>query len=265
MARRRCDGQAVVGPGEMINADFGVAVPGEQPARRIEKAQAVFRFRNGVGRDHLLAAGHPGHMGVAVKGDAVGRQREQLLHRIGNPLRCLMRQSVKDIGIQTVHTPVADHVRDGFCQLIALVATDRALDFGVKVLNADGSTVHARCGKGIQPGGIHLIRVNLDRKLATCRKRGHVKDRLGQIADQVGRNHRGRAAAPVQARQGHAGGKVLLEQGNFLLQGLDIGDDRIGAFCPLCAAGAEPAQPAAEGNMQIKRYGRPCGDRVDPP
>ena len=264
MAGRLGDGHAVFGPGEMVDADFGISIPGEQSARHIEQTQAVFRFRNGVGRDHLLAAGHPRHMGVAVKGDAVRRQREQFLHRIGNPLRCLVRQTVEDIGIQTVHAPAADHVRNRFGQLIALVAADRALNFRVEVLNADGSTVHPGCGKGIQPGGIHFVRVDLDRKLSICRKRGHGEDRIGQIPDQIGRDHCGRAAAPMQAGQSDAGRKMLFQKGDFLLQRLDIGNHRIGGLCPLRAAGAEPAQSAAERHVQVKRDGGPCRDRFNP-
>ena len=68
----------------MVDPDLGIAVPEEQLARRLEQFQPFFGRGQGIGRDHLLPLGHPWHMGIAVKGDTVGVQRQQFLHAFGD-------------------------------------------------------------------------------------------------------------------------------------------------------------------------------------
>ena len=48
------------------------------------------------------------------------------------------------------------------------------------------------------------------------------------------------------------------------LQGFDISDHGFVRRCTLRAAGAEPAQSAAERHMDVKRYGRPRRDGLNP-
>ena len=69
--------------------------------------------------------------------DTIWRQGQQFLHGIGDPGPGLVRQPIKDIGIQAADTPRADHVCNPFGQFIALFAADNLLDFQVKILHAD--------------------------------------------------------------------------------------------------------------------------------
>ena len=138
-------------------------------------------------------------MGIAVKRHAVGVQGQEFLHRIRYAGAGLERQAIEDIGIQAGDPAVADHVGDLLGQLIALLAPDGFLNFGVEILHPDRGAGHARCGQGVEPGGVDLVRVNLNRKLGPFGHGDGIEHSIGQCAHRVGGQKRGRATAPVQA------------------------------------------------------------------
>ena len=257
-------GHAVLGLGEVVDPDLDIAVPDKQLARGFEQGQPFLGRGHRVRRDHLLTAAHPRDMGIAVKRHAVGRQGQKLLHRIGDARAGLERQAIQDVGVQTGHTPRADAFGDVAGQVIALLAPDGLLDLGVEVLHPDRGAVHPRRGQRIQPGIVDLVRVDLDRKLAIRRHRRDSKDRPGQIAHQVCGQKRRRPAPPVQPRKRHAARQDRPKQRDFGFQRLDIGHDRRIRRGALRATGAKPAQPAAEGHMQIQGYLAAFGYRLDP-
>jgi hypothetical protein len=56
---------------------------------------------------------------------------------------------IDEIGIQAANAPVADHPGHAPCQIIALLASDGLLNFGIKILHPDAGAVHPRCGQGV--------------------------------------------------------------------------------------------------------------------
>ena len=203
-------------------------------------------------------------MGIAIKRHPVRAERQQFLYGVGDLRRCLMRQAEQDVGVQAGDPGGADGVDGVAGDFVALVPADAGLDRGVEVLHADGGAVHARPGKGVEAGGVDFVRVDLDGEFVTGGEGRDIADRPREVAHHPGFQQGRRAAAPVQARQAHAPGQMPCQQRQFLLQRFDIGRHRRQGRGALRAAGAEPAEPAAEGHMQVERDPRPIGYRTDP-
>ena len=255
----------VAGTGKMVDADFGIAVGHEQVARGVEQGQPVFVAGQRLFGDHHLALGHPGDMGITIQRHPVGRQRQQLLDGFRNAAAVLMRQAIQDVGVQAGNVVAADQVDRLAGQFERLHPTDGFLDLGVEILHPDGRAVHSgRCKRG-HARGVDFGRVDLDREFAPFGHRHHVEDRIRHAAHLVGRQQRGRAPAPMQPRQPHPARQVPAQQLQFRQNRVHIGDDRIQRLGALRAAGAEPAQPAAERHMQVQRNRRPLGDGIQPP
>ena len=163
------------------------------------------------------------------------------------------------------HAAGADHLGDVAGQLIALFAPDGLLDLGVEILHPDRGAVHPRCGQRIQPGVVNLVRVDLDRELARPRPSGPT----AKIASASARIMSGGSMVgvpPPQCRRDsvHAGGRWRARRAISACSVFGIGEHRIIRCGALRAAGAEPAQAAAERHMQVERDLRPCRDRLDP-
>ena len=71
----------------------------------------------------------------------------------------------------------------------------------------------------------------------------------------------GRAAAPVQAAHADAGRQVAGDQGDLGLERLEVGLDRGEGLRALGVAGAEPAEPLAERDVDVDRDGHAPGRR----
>ncbi|MPL74108.1 hypothetical protein SDC9_19918 [bioreactor metagenome] len=250
--------------GEMVDADLVIAVGDEELARDLEEFQPLLRRRQVVRGDHRLPPRHPRHMGIAVKRHPVRTERQQLLHRFRDLRRRLVRQAVEDVGVQAGDAAVADHVDGGLRHLVALLAADHLLDLRVEILHPDRGAVEPAFRERIHPRGVDLVRVDLDRELGTLAHRHGVEDRGRDAAHHVGGHQRRRAAAPVQPRQGDARGQPFLQHLQFAQQRLGIGAHRLVALRALGAAGAEPAQPAAKGDVHVERDLRSGGDCLDP-
>ena len=258
------DGEPVIGRREVVDADLRIAVPHEQPAGGVEKVEPLGGGGQRLGGDHLLALGHPRHMRIAIKGHPVGREREQLLHRLGDARAGLVRQAVEDIGVEAVHAPLPDHLDRLAGHVVALRPPDGLLDLLVEILHPDRGAVHAAGGQHVEPLAIQFVGVDLDRELGVVDEIRHLVHLVDQRAHEIRRQQRRRAAAPVQARQLHPARQMPLEQVELGLEGLDIGLDRCKRRGALRPAGAEPAKPATERHMQVERYRSVFRHGVDP-
>ena len=77
-----------------------------------------------------------------------------------------------------------------------LVAPDNRLNFSIEILHPDRGAGHPGFGKGIQPGTVNFIRVNLYREFAALGQGRDVKYQPGNAAHFIWWQHRGRPAAP---------------------------------------------------------------------
>ena len=189
---------------EVVDADLGVSVPHEQLASRLEQIEPLFGRGQRVRRDHLLALGHPRHVRVAIQRHPIRRQRQQLLHRLVDPLFGLVRQAIQDVRVQGLDTPRTDHVDRLFGDIKALDPADRLLDLVVEVLDPDRRAIHPRCGQRIKAGLVDLVGINLDREFISLGERRNRSNGLRQIGHHGCRQQSRCAATPMQTRQSDA-------------------------------------------------------------
>ena len=248
----------------MVDADLVVAVPDEQVPGGAEQLQPFLGRGQAVRRDHRLPPRHPRHMGIAVKRNPVGADRQQALHAVGDPRPGLVRQAIEDVGVQAGDAAVPQPLGDPAGDVIALDPADRRLDQRVEILDADAGPGHPGGNQRVHPRAVDLVRVDLDRELGALGQRCGGAQGLGQPGDLVRSQQRRRAAAPVQPGDPDSGGQMRLEERDLGQHGVQIGADRVRVASALGAAGAEPAQPLAERDMQVERDLAPGGNGVDP-
>jgi hypothetical protein len=164
-------------------------------------------------------------MGIAVKRHPVGRERQNLLHAVGDPRVGLMRQAVKKVDVQAGDAMRAQGVDRGLGDLEALRAADGLLNDLVEVLHADAGAVHPHLGQRVQPCLVNLARVDLDRELGVVGHRNRGLHGTGQIANHFGRQKRRRAASPVQPRDSHPLRQLVRDQRDLALERFEIPRD----------------------------------------
>ena len=236
----------------MINTDFVKPVPAKQTAGGLEQGQALLRGRQRVGRDHRLAPCHPRHMCITIERDPVGVEREQFFDALRQAGGRLMWQAKQDIRVEAPDVARADHLDHIAGDLKALSPTDHLLDFGIEVLNTDGRAVQSRLGQRIQTRCVDLVGIDFNGKFAVCGHRCHIEDRASEIRYHSGLKQRRCATAPMQARQPDSMWQMLCQQAQFVLQRLQICRNGANALRALRTAGAEPAKPAAEGDVDVE-------------
>jgi hypothetical protein len=147
--------------------------------------------------------------------------------------------------------------------LVALVAADGGLDRRVEILHPDRGAGHPRLGQRVEPRastsfGSISTENSAPGPSGTAAKIAAARSRWRR------RQQRRRAAAPVQPRQMDAlrqGARQQPVRPSASRHRRAPGRSRAGA---LRAAGAEPAQPAAERDVQIERDRGARGNRGDP-
>ena len=153
---------------------------------------------------------------------------------------------------------VADHRDHVAGELEGLGAADGVLHRGVEVLHADR-------GAG-EPGGAQRVEAGARRsRSGRSRPRRSASAARGggrpRSAPQSSREHgrgqdRRRAAAEVDRGHLHVGAQVAADEGELGLELGEVGDERAVGRRALGAAGAEPAEPAAVGDVDVERDAR---------
>ena len=256
--------QPVAGAREMVDADGHIAAIGQHLARRGGQRDARPRARQRVFGDHALAPRHPGHMRIAVKRDAVGKQGQHLAQGRGQPCHRLVRQAIDQIHAQAADAAGAQPLGGGTGGRRALRAADGGLHLGVEILHPDGGAVDPQRGQRVQPLRVDLRGVGLDRDLGVRAGGERGGDRIAQPRGLRRRQQRRRAAAEMHPRHARRAGDQRAHPRKLGHQTVEIAVQRHGAGRALGAAGAEPAQPPAERDVQIKRQGRTLGQRAQP-
>ncbi len=169
-----------------------------------------------------------------------------------------MRQAIDQIGVERTDAGRAQILHAGLRHVVRLNAPDRGLHLRVEILDADACPVHPLVGKRGDLVAVDHGGVDLHREFAILRRGDHRLHRLREAVDQVRRQDRRRAAPPVHPAHAQPRGQDVTQQGELLLHRLKVafhGAQRAG---PLGPAGAEPAQPFAERDVQVdrNRHGR---------
>ncbi len=135
--------QAVGRQGEMIEADFPVArlLEALTPAF-IERALRRPFGHVGI-REAALSGFDPGHVSVAVEGDAIGAQAADRVHRQLDAGQSLERQPIDQVEIHAGEAHRACLLGDGLHLRHALHAVDDVLHLRIEVLDAETDAAEA--------------------------------------------------------------------------------------------------------------------------
>jgi len=95
--------QFIAGTREMIHADVEIARAEKSFEPGAEDAKLFHSFRQ-VLRERTLLFFQPRHMSVAEHGDTIRRERQSLINRVLETLRCLVGQAVDQVHIQAFET-----------------------------------------------------------------------------------------------------------------------------------------------------------------
>ena len=92
----------------------------------------------------------PGHVGVAEKRDAVGLQLQDLIDRVAEALRRLIRQAVDQVHVDAVEFQARAPPSKVARQFERLNAVDGRLHFGMEILNAHAEAIEAQAREGFR-------------------------------------------------------------------------------------------------------------------
>ena len=248
-------GQLVVGQGEVVHADVDVAGGGQASDGELEQLELALRRRHVLGANQALGLEQLRQVGIAVGGDAVRTQGDDLVEGGIEAGHRLQRQAVDQVDAHRFEARLPGGVHQGDDILLALHAVDRLLHVEVEVLDAEAQAVEAQVMELVDLLGGHGARIHLQGELALG-GRSEVEglvQRRHQLAElgvaQIGR----RAAAQVQL--GHAPG--LVEQRplhpDLLLEPLEVLGGTLGVVGDDLVAGAVVAEALAEGDMHVDR------------
>ncbi len=250
-------GQRIGGAGEMIEPDRLIAMRGEggvdqliEPEARLDAGQRLFG-------DQRLMALHPGHMGVAEGGDAVGGEAQHLGESGGEPRLALMGQPIDEVDIDRAHPDPPQRLRRLGGHPVILRPADRLLHVRIEVLHAEARPGGADRGERLDRAAVEAAGVDLEGDLCVGGEAEGAGERLCDAEQGGGGQDGGGAAAPVEMADlegGGAGG----DEADLLDQRLGIGEQgAVGADRGGVAA-AIPTELAAERDVDVER-GRGSG------
>ena len=247
--------QLIIRQREVIHADVDIAGFGQAPNGQLEKLELALRRRHVFRADQPLGLEQLRQVGIAVGGDAVGPQGDDLAQGGVEAGHRLQRQAIDQVNADRLEPriPGSAHQLDHLG--LALNTIDRLLNPGVEVLDAKTQAIEAQPMQLMNLLRRDGARVDLQRELPGRR--------LSKVKGFVQRRHQftqlsiaeigWRTAAQMQL--GHAPGIIKQRplHGNFVLEPVQIlcrtlmvvGDDLV--------AGAVVAQAFAERDMHIGR------------
>src|SRR5690349_588186 len=249
------DGEFIARLGEVIHPDVEVASLDEFEQAGTEDFEFLHAFGQVRGEGTLLLF-EPGDVGVAEEGDAVWRQREDLINSGCKAIGGLVRQAVNEVDIDAVEAEQprgSDEIAGDF---VGLDTVNGFLDFGMEVLDAHAEAIEAKTTKGFDVSPSGNARIDFDSDFGVGREREMFASEAKEVLDLSGRQIGGSAAAPVKLDNGANAGNAASDASNFFLQGIEVGRRDFVILLNDDVAGAEEAEAFAEGNMHVKRNGR---------
>ncbi len=248
------DGQLVVGPGEMVEADVHVAGAGEAVVREGKHRE----FRLGAGQlaavvENLLRRFDPGDVRVAENGQPRGGQAEDVVDGARKGVGRLQRQAVDEIDAERVDALGAEPLDGLAVDLVGLVPVDGALDLGIGILHAERGAVGADIAERLDVFAREAARIDLDAELAVVCEREMSADERAEFAQLVRRKKRGSAAAEVDLGDGAAGRDASGGEGELAGEVFAVAGGVVEARGNDVGAAAEPAAAGAKRQVEIER------------
>src|SRR5690348_6169583 len=249
------DGEFVAGFGEVVHADIEVASLDELQQTGSKNLEFLHAFRQVRSKGPLLLL-EPGDVGVAEEGDAVGRQRQDLIDGSREAIGGLVGQTVNEVDVDAVEAERSCEGNEIAGDFVGLDAVNGFLDFGVEILDAHAEAIEAEAAKGLDVSAGGDTRIDFDADFGVGRERKMSASKREKVFDLRRRKIGGSAAAPVELDNGTRARHAASNASNFFFQGVKVGRRGFMILLDDDVAGAEEAQAFAEGNVHVERNGR---------
>ena len=227
----------------MVEADAHIALRHQQFGGGLALVQTLAGAGQVLVLDQLLVGFHPGHVGIAEQGQALGPDGQDLADGVQGIGHGLSGQAIHQVHIDRADPELpqpADAVGD---VAEVLHPVDGGLDFRRQVLDAEAGPVEAICGGGLHPVAGQDFRVQLGGDLGL---RAEVEGLPQGPEDQVqliGGQHVGGAAAQMDRVHLHAAGQGGRQHGVLPHQIGHIVPHRLVAVHSPGVAATVPAEP----------------------
>ncbi len=171
--------------------------------------------------------------------------------RGGQRLQRLQRQAVERVDVHRSDTGAAQCVDDVARQFETLRPVDRRLHIGVEILNADAGAGDTQKLQAFKKRVVRVGRIDLDRDLGAGNDVEYLFQRFANRCEFRRAQQAGRAAAQMQVGELAPLPDAPADHADFGASVAHIFFNRRVALRVLGVASAEPAQPVAEGDVQI--------------
>ena len=242
----------VVRLGVVVHADVQVAGGAQAFVDELLQIQAGSEGGQVGLVDELLVLLHPGHVGVGEDGEAVRPPGQHPIQGVGEAGGVLVGQAHDQVHVDAGKAQFPRPAVNLGDQRLGLHAVHGLLHPVVQILHAQGQAVEARFAQGHQVFPGELARVGFTTHFRVRRDVEAGADHGHQLADVVGLEIGGRAAAPVEllhlaTRVGEFG-----DPGHFLLQVAQV-LGRLGVFARgHHVAAAVVAEGVAERDVDVE-------------
>ena len=247
--------QLVVGLGEMVHADVDVTGVGQPPDGGFENRQLHRRRRQSGRVDLALGFEQVRQMGVVERRNPVGALRDDVLHGPAEAGDALQRQAVDQIHADRFEAFAPSGVHHLQRDRAGLDAVDRLLHLGIEILHSQAQAIETQFPQQGDGAVVGLARIDFDGILAAVvvEQAELLAGDPHQLAHFGGADEGGRAAAPVQLRDGPRPVEQRALQRDFPVQVVEIRNGVAAVLGDDLVAGAVKADRVAERNVDIQR------------
>ena len=248
-------GQFVIGQREVIHADIDVAGGGKALDGQLQQLELALRRRHVLGADQLLRSHQLRQMRIAVCGDAVRANIDDLVQCGVEAGDRLQRQAIDQVDADGLELRVAGSLNQLAGLFFGLDAVDGDLHLLIEILHTEAQAVEAQLAQTVDLLGRNGARVDFQRELvaiAVIHVEGLMQARhqVGQLfAGEIG----GCATAKVQLRELARTIEQFALHGDFALEVFEVLDGAFGLVGDDLVAGAVVAKALAERNVDVHR------------
>ncbi len=239
----------------MVHADVDVASRGQALNGQLQQFQFALGRRHVLGANQLLRAHQIRQVRVAVRGDAVRADVDDLAQRGIEAGDGLQGQAVDQVDADRLEAGITGGLDQFAGLLFGLDAVDCDLHLLVEVLHTEAQAVEAELAQAVDLLGGDGARVHLKGELVAVAVI-HV-ERLMQACHQVGQLFAGEigrcATAQVQLGQLARAVEQRTLHGDLALEVLEVLDGALGLVGDDLVAGAVVAQALAERDVDVHR------------
>src|SRR5207247_458796 len=166
-------------------------------------------------------------------------------------------KSINQIDVDAIEAELAGGEEQIARHFVRLDAVDGLLDFGLEVLNAHTEAIEAEFAESLEMLAGGHARVNFDANLTVGVEVEMFSGECEQILDLFRSQIGWRAAAPMKLDHGTISRDAAADALHLLLQNVEVGRRDALVLLNDDVASAKEAETFTEGNVHVKRNGRP--------